>query len=101
MSAIGSDDEWAPPRFGSLDGRLYFPGCDQRGCELWTSDGTPEGTRLFADINPSEKGSSFWPTTPLRFSNVKGGLLFNILHDDVDELWRTDGTGSGTFRISS
>lgn len=101
MSAIGSDDEWAAPTFGSLNGRLYFPGCDHRGCELWTSDGTPEGTRLVADINTPERGSSFWPTTRLRFVNVNGVLLFNILYDDVDELWRTDGTEPGTFRISS
>ena len=44
-----------------LDGQLYFwggPGGGPYGDELWTSDGTREGTRLFFDALPGRKSST-------------------------------------------
>jgi ELWxxDGT repeat protein len=39
--------------------RVYFGATDgERGVELWTSDGTEEGTRLVQDINPGPGSSS-------------------------------------------
>lgn len=39
--------------------RLYFGATDgKRGVELWTSDGTAEGTRMIQDINPGPGSSS-------------------------------------------
>jgi ELWxxDGT repeat protein len=41
-----------------FDGRLFFNGDDGiHGGEPWTSDGTPAGTRMIADIAPGETGS--------------------------------------------
>jgi ELWxxDGT repeat protein len=35
------------------DDTVFFNGCDEiNGCELWKSDGTPEGTVLVKDIFP-------------------------------------------------
>ena len=36
--------------------QVYFPADDgETGAELWMSDGTAEGTRLVADVNPSDQ----------------------------------------------
>jgi ELWxxDGT repeat protein len=46
-----------PVILGSVFGRLYFSADDAvHGRELWSTDGTPEGTTLVGDINPD--GSS-------------------------------------------
>lgn len=66
------------------------------GIEMWASDGTTEGTRMLADINPGLGGISlygeaifdewFW------FIEVHGfGSHFS--------LWTTDGTPEGTFEF--
>jgi ELWxxDGT repeat protein len=61
------------------------------GQELWRSNGSPAGTYMVADINPS--GGSY----PGEFTNVNGTLFFDALADGrVAQLWRTDGTSSGT-----
>lgn len=43
----------------AAQGRLYLSSQDaQHGVELWTSDGTFEGTTFFHDINPGSAGSN-------------------------------------------
>ncbi len=47
-----------PENLTDIDGTLFFTANDSVNCrELWTSDGTAEGTRLVADITEGE-GSS-------------------------------------------
>jgi ELWxxDGT repeat protein len=66
-------------------GRLYFDAEDggAYGTELWTSDGTPEGTFRLTDINPGPGGSY-----PKYFAAANGLLLFQA-DDGVhgEELW--------------
>jgi ELWxxDGT repeat protein len=46
------------PSIVARDGRLYLALDDGvHGSELWTTDGTPEGSRLVGDIRPGPKGS--------------------------------------------
>ena len=53
-TAQGSD----PDSFIELDGRVYFSAFHPAsGRELWTSDGTEDGTRLVKDIFPGEASS--------------------------------------------
>jgi ELWxxDGT repeat protein len=64
----------------------------QKGEELWTTDGTAAGTRLLVDLWPGPFGSR-----PRLLTPVPGGLVFSALRPDVGrELWFTDGTSAGT-----
>jgi len=90
---------------GVLDGELFFQGDDgEHGSELWKTDGTPEGTELVKDIWPgpdgSRPGSLRWPSRPW-FEPVMGGeLYFRANQPDTGyELWKTDGTPSGTVLV--
>jgi ELWxxDGT repeat protein len=65
------------------------------GCELWRSDGTPEGTQLVKDINPGQVGSlSHEQRNVLRIGNQ----VYFPADDGARgrELWVTDGTPAGT-----
>lgn len=48
-----------PSDAGFADGRFYFAHATaEAGNELWTSDGTPEGTALVADLNAGPLSSN-------------------------------------------
>jgi ELWxxDGT repeat protein len=66
------------------------------GLELWTSDGTAEGTRLVKDILPGPDGAF-----PRDLTDVNGTLYF-AAHDGLTgrELWKSDGTEAGTVRVA-
>jgi ELWxxDGT repeat protein len=75
----------------------YFFAADNgaNGVELWDTDGTPAGTTLVKDINPT--GSS----NPTEFT-VFGDFTYFRADDGVHggELWRTDGTAAGTTMVA-
>jgi ELWxxDGT repeat protein len=74
-------------------GRLFFVvDSAATGPELWTSDGTREGTRLVREIRPGAQGSY-----PQELAAVDDLLLF-AADDGVHGLepWVTDGTTAGT-----
>lgn len=75
-----------------LDGYAYFAANDvTHGVELWRSDGTAEGTRLVADLNPI--GSS----NPTSLAVFDGRVYFAATTPlQGTELWSTDGTAAGT-----
>ncbi|MFT6714348.1 MAG: ELWxxDGT repeat protein [Planctomycetota bacterium] len=78
---------------GSDGKRLFLAVTDAvHGTELWTSDGTDQGTSLLVDINQGSSGSS--PHGGVAFD----GDLFFIANDGVHgrRLWRSDGTPAGT-----
>lgn len=61
------------------------------GFELYTSDGTPEGTRLVKNIRPDVASSD-----PRSFVRLGDTILFRA---NLNELWRTDGTVPGTEHV--
>ena len=79
--------------FVEFNDKLYFRADNgENGRELWVSDGTTEGTKLFADINPGEEGSSIESFT--KFNNK---LYFTADNgENGRELWVSDGTTEGT-----
>jgi ELWxxDGT repeat protein len=97
---LGSD----PVPYADLDGTLLFSADDgSHGRELWRTDGTVDGTDLVRDIRAF--GDSL-PTTSLfssHFPDVArlNGVLFFAAEDaEGVRLWRSDGTESGTQRVS-
>ncbi|TQF09384.1 HYR domain-containing protein [Myxococcus llanfairpwllgwyngyllgogerychwyrndrobwllllantysiliogogogochensis] len=72
---------------------LYFMANDGvHGIEPWMTDGTPEGTRLIADTTPGAQGLSDRAIGLVEFD---GALYLG----SYNELWRTDGTAAGTWRV--
>jgi ELWxxDGT repeat protein len=74
--------------------RIFFSGWDAtRGHELWTSDGTAEGTRPLKNLCPGPCDGR-----PGRFRVVGDHILFSTAAGD---LWVTDGTTPGTVRLAA
>jgi ELWxxDGT repeat protein len=74
---------------------VYFVASDdENSYELWKSDGTPSGTVMVKDINPS---SDSYPD----YLTVFAGNLYFAADDGVSgyDLWKSDGTPSGTVRV--
>lgn len=81
-----------------LAGRLLFLASDGvTGFELWTSDGTPAGTRLVVDIAPGALSS--W-AEPLFWEAGRAWFLADGGGPEGQELWLTDGTAGGTRLIA-
>ncbi|HEX6862396.1 MAG TPA: hypothetical protein VF414_06260 [Thermoanaerobaculia bacterium] len=93
---VGGDPSFAlpdDPAFVELDGRVFFAGSDrQSGDELWSTDGTPQGTARLLDIVPGPMGSY-----PRGLTAWNGRLWFRA-RDRVHgmEPWSSDGTAEGT-----
>ena len=85
-------DKFNPIPLVSAAGKLFFVEDDvEHGKELWTSDGSVEGTQLVRDINPGPAGSD-----PTSFSPADGRLLFRACDAESCALWESDGTETGT-----
>lgn len=100
-----------------LNGRLIFSAMtDDSGYELWTTDGSEQGTSQLKDINSrSEEGSDplLFPVTrsTLNLQNSDyynrtanyNGYIFFIANNGSSgtELWKTDGTSAGTNLVKN
>lgn len=66
---------------------------DDEGTELWSSDGTPQGTALLKAISPGPGSSS-----PHNLIEMGGKIYFSASDGMEGEgLWRSDGTAAGTM----
>jgi ELWxxDGT repeat protein len=84
----------------AFKGKYYFVANDgvgggpgDHGTELWQSDGTGPGTRLFKEFVPGTGG-----TTISSFRVVGDKLFFSAYDGHGQELWVTNGTIAGTHR---
>ena len=90
----------SPSGFAALGGgRAIFAANDGvHGFEPWVTDGTEEGTRLVADLQPGPGfGPGFGP-----FVTIGGGraIFRNFDSASGGEPWVTDGSAEGTRRIA-
>jgi ELWxxDGT repeat protein len=81
----------------ALGGTLYFANDDPtHGVELWQSDGSVAGTRLFLDLNPGPAGSF-----PGNMAVVGSTLYFSATTAaGSSTLWSSNGTAAGTEVIA-
>ena len=78
----------------SFKGRAYFASSDPAGdTELWSTDGTSEGTALLKDLWPGRSSS------PDGFLVAGSNLLFSASGPAGVELWKSDGTADGTALV--
>jgi ELWxxDGT repeat protein len=73
-----------------FDNKLYFTGCDDAaGFEIWSSDGTSQGTKLAIDLKKGPNSSS------PRFFTVLNNTLYFVADDGITgfELWKLSTTG--------
>ncbi len=88
----------------NVNGTLFFGANDgSTGYELWKSDGTSTGTALVTDIHPGSAnslGNHFFYPNYADLTNINGALFF-VANDGSSgfELWRSDGTSTGTALV--
>ena len=85
---------------------LLYLSVSNPGQQIWSSDGTEEGTRMIADVHPEwvtgcTGGGGCPPGAPRNLTPMGNQLFFGAhgVHDP--ELWVTDGTAAGTRRLRS
>lgn len=81
---------------------LFFAGSDsENGNELWRTDGTEAGTVLIKDI---ATGTSSGVNLNLDESIVFNDIVYFVARDNSDngwELWRSDGSETGTYMVKN
>lgn len=94
--------------FTAFKGQLFFRGLSDSGYELWKSDGTEQGTIMITDIYPglnaSGRANSSYPSFLTAYDNDGDGeedmLMFVAITKEYGkELWRSDGTPSGSYMV--
>lgn len=84
----------------AVGGTVYFAAnTSATGAELWSTNGTTQGTQMVDDINPGVAGSD-----PQRFVTFDDQLYF-VAHNGTtpqqNQLWKTTGTAAGTQLVAS
>jgi ELWxxDGT repeat protein len=92
-TSIGS----SPENFIEFNGYVYFTAeSDATLGELWRTDGTTVGTKLFADI-----GITTYPGEENYFTIYNQELYFVANNSkDGDQIWKTNGTLEGTYPVT-
>ena len=89
---------------------ILFTAFDKaNGSEIWTSDGTPAGTRLLKDLRPGKRTDTFTDlngrvrtevqpngSDPVGLTPYDGAYFFIA---NRNQLWKTDGTTGGTTLV--
>jgi len=89
-------DDWYNTQYFDINGTTLFRGYDkEHGFELWSTDGTQAGTKLFLDIDKNETSSM-----PRQFLEINDKLYFTAFDSATGiSLWKSDGTVVGTQQL--
>ena len=83
--------------------KAYFPAATKsHGMELWVTDGTAAGTQQVKDIRPGNNGSIYLEDAKRPMAVLNETVYFSA-KDTLGgerELWRSDGTSAGTYKLS-
>ncbi|MBK9399967.1 MAG: T9SS type A sorting domain-containing protein [Bacteroidetes bacterium] len=91
-----------PCNFHATTNALYFMANTSSGWELWKTDGSNSGTVLVADINPGPDNGVLDFYSVAAMNSLGDTLYFAAKNDSMGyQLWRSDGTPSGTQRLSN
>lgn len=89
--------------FVDVGGLLFFRVWAPSGIGLWRSDGTEAGTVAIRNVSlPALQGGAACASAPLSHLVAVGDTLFFSGDDGEllgEELWRSDGTEGGTYRV--
>jgi ELWxxDGT repeat protein len=87
-------------RYWASTGTLGFFDADHptHGTELWVTDTTALGTRIVVDLAPGTGSSRPAHLTPLN-NGIVFTWLFGASPELAGELWFSDGSAAGTYRI--
>ncbi len=98
--AVGTDNVSSVSRMTRAGNRLYMRITTSfTGTELWTSDGTAQGTHIVADLNPGT-ASGIVPNDNFASGVLGERLAFRAVHPTQGiELFITDGTPGGTYSL--
>src|SRR5215218_7194366 len=110
QSDCGIPKGWSHPDTVTVMGKQVFFAADdgKHGVELWKSDGTESGTTLVKDINtvpgnsnPNDKSDAINRSAEVEKLYVVGKTLYFRASDGKHgvELWKSDGTESGTTLV--
>ncbi len=119
-NAGGVPNSSYPQLFNSvfINGHFLFSANNDKGVELWSSDGTAANTVIIKDINPGTEGSNPVLYPVIDYSKIlDGGSIFDFYNrgtlfngyiffsaDDGShgtQLWKTNGTSAGTTLVQS
>lgn len=91
-----------PINFTPLSNTLLFMANTQSGWELWRTNGTAASTYMVKDINPGGANGVLTSYQSINVARIGDEIFFRATDGQTGfQLWRSDGTDSGTFRISS
>jgi ELWxxDGT repeat protein len=87
-----------------VNGKLFFIGCDSlvHGNELWITDGTTAGTRLVKEIDTTDYSGGVYYFSFNDYSlYAYNNKVYFFANDGIHgtELWRSDGTDTGTVMV--
>lgn len=97
---LNSQSDSTPKKFTKLNNEIVFSARANLGDELYKSDGTQLGTNLVKDISNASNGSLYDNNNYGKFVKLGNLILFRAASLDVGyELWKSDGTESGTVLV--
>lgn len=101
---INGTETYAPESLYEMNGELYFTAfVSGIGRELFKTDGTDAGTVLIKDIRTGSSNSMDFNSNDDNqlFVEYNNELYFRASTNSSIELWKTDGTESGTVSVKN